>query len=189
MNLHDGPVTVVRGNGGRGRLAPFSAQTAPALDRYLRARRTDRRAETGSLWVGGGGKGFGYHGLNAALKDRAKTAGIEGFHRTSAATHRRDPLAASRWFRRRIDACRGVANPLDGRSLYGGVGIRAGRRRGPRAQSGRVMSVDQPTMRLVDFEQNEPTIMADVCAILNGKRRHVINYVWSHSTSGTRASS
>lgn len=51
MNLHDGLVTVVRGKGGKGRVAPFGSQTAAALDRYLRTRRSHRLADTGALWV------------------------------------------------------------------------------------------------------------------------------------------
>lgn len=94
LNLHDGLVTVVRGKGGKGRVAPYGSQTAAALDRYLRARRSHRLAESGALWVGGGGKSFGYHGLNAALKDRAKDAGIQGFH-----LHLMRHTAATRWLR------------------------------------------------------------------------------------------
>ena len=94
MNLHDGLVTVVRGKGGKGRVAPFGSQTAAALDRYLRTRRSHRLADTGALWVGAGGKGFGYHGLNAVLKARAKAAGIEGFH-----LHLMRHTAATRWLR------------------------------------------------------------------------------------------
>jgi integrase/recombinase XerD len=94
VNLPDGLVTVVRGKGGKGRIAPFGSQTAAALDRYLRARRSHRLADTGALWVGGGGKSFGYHGLNAVLKARAKAAGIEGFH-----LHLLRHTAATRWLR------------------------------------------------------------------------------------------
>lgn len=94
VNLHDGLVTVRRGKGGKGRMAPFGAQTATAIDRYIRARRTHRLAETGALWVGGGGKSFGYYGLDKALKDRAAAAGIEGFH-----LHVLRHTAATRWLR------------------------------------------------------------------------------------------
>jgi site-specific recombinase XerD len=80
VNLDDGLVTVFRGKGGKGRVAPFSVQTAAAIDRYLRARKDHRLSVTGALWLGGGGKGLGYHGLNKALKGRAEAAGIEGFH-------------------------------------------------------------------------------------------------------------
>ena len=94
LNLQDGVVTVQRGKGGKARVAPFGPQTAAAIDRYIRARRTHRLADTGYLWVGGGGKSFGYHGLSKALKDRAEAAGINGFH-----LHLMRHTAATRWLR------------------------------------------------------------------------------------------
>jgi site-specific recombinase XerD len=94
LDLKRGLVTVRRGKGGKGRMAPFSSQTAAALDRYLRARRSHRRAEGPALWVGVGGKGFGYHGLNDTLRDRARAAGIDGFH-----LHLMRHTAATRWLR------------------------------------------------------------------------------------------
>jgi len=94
IDLSRGLVTVVRGKGGKGRVAPFGPQTAAALDRYLRIRRTHPRAGTPKLWVGVGGKDFRYHGLNDTLKDRAKTAGVEGFH-----LHLLRHTAATRWLR------------------------------------------------------------------------------------------
>lgn len=94
VDLQRGLATVRRGKGGKGRVAPFGAQTASAIDRYMRARRTHRLAETGDLWVGGGGKSFGYHGLSKALKDRADAAGISGFH-----LHLMRHTAATRWLR------------------------------------------------------------------------------------------
>jgi hypothetical protein len=59
---------------------PFGAQTASAIDRYLRAGRTHRLADTGPLWVGGGGETLAYYGLNTSLTERAHVAGINGFH-------------------------------------------------------------------------------------------------------------
>ncbi|MDT5254936.1 MAG: integrase/recombinase XerD [Mycobacterium sp.] len=94
VNVQDGLVTVRRGKGGKGRVAPFSIQTASAIDRYIRARRSHRLADTGALWVGGGGKGFGYYGLDKALKGRAAAAGVEGFH-----LHLMRHTAATRWLR------------------------------------------------------------------------------------------
>lgn len=94
VDLHRGLVTVRRGKGGKGRTVPFSAQTATALDRYMRARRTHRLADTGPLWVGGGGKTFGYYGLNTSLKERAQAAGVNGFH-----LHLLRHTAATRWLR------------------------------------------------------------------------------------------
>ncbi len=94
VNLQDGVVIVVRGKGGKSRTAPFGSQTAAAIDRYLRIRRNHRLAATGALWVGASGKGFGYAALNAVLKARSKSAGIEGFH-----PHLLRHTAATRWLR------------------------------------------------------------------------------------------
>lgn len=94
VDLAQGKAVVRRGKGGKGRFVPFGPQTASAIDRYVRARRTHRLAEAGPLWVGGGGQGFGYHGLDAALKRRAKVAGIADFH-----LHLMRSTAATRWLR------------------------------------------------------------------------------------------
>jgi integrase/recombinase XerD len=94
VDLQRGLVTVHRGKAGKGRIAPFGPQTAAAIDRYMRGRRSHRLADTGDLWVGGGGKSFGYHGLSKALKDRAEAAGIKGFH-----LHIMRHTAATRWLR------------------------------------------------------------------------------------------
>lgn len=94
VNLQDGLLTVRRGNGSKGRVAPFGSQTAAALDRYMRSRRSHRLADTGALWVGGGGKSFGYYGLSLTLKGRAERAGITGFH-----LHLLRHTAATRWLR------------------------------------------------------------------------------------------
>jgi integrase/recombinase XerD len=94
VNLQEGLVAVRRSNGGKARVAPFGPQTATAIDRYIRVRRTHRLADVGPLWVGGGGKTFGYFGLNTSMKERAGAAGIEGFH-LQLLRH----TAASRWLR------------------------------------------------------------------------------------------
>ena len=94
VNVQDGLATVRRGKGGKGRVVPFGPQTAAAIDRYMRARRTHRLAETGPLWLGGGGQTFGYHGLNMALKRRAQAASIDRFH-----LHLLRSTAATRWLR------------------------------------------------------------------------------------------
>lgn len=96
VDLQRGLVTVRRGKGGKGRVAPFGPQTAMAIDRYMRGRRTHRLADTGNLWVGGGGKSLGYHGLSKAIKERAEAAGIKGFH-----LHVMRHTAATRWLRAR----------------------------------------------------------------------------------------
>jgi integrase/recombinase XerD len=92
--LKNGLVTIRRGERAKGRTAPYSAQTAAALDRYLRARRSHKLASTSALWLGVGGKSFAYFGLDDTLRDRAKTAGIENFH-----LHKLRHTAATRWLR------------------------------------------------------------------------------------------
>jgi site-specific recombinase XerD len=94
VDLKRGLVTVPRGKGGKGRVAPFSPQVAAALDRYLRARRSHKLASTPAFWLGSHNKGFAYFGLNDTLRDRAKTAGIQGFH-----LHLMRHTAATRWLR------------------------------------------------------------------------------------------
>jgi integrase/recombinase XerD len=92
VTLAQGTAVVRRGKGGRGRVVPFGPQTTKALDRYLRARRTHRLADTPALWLGDRGKAFSYDGLHAALKARAAAAGIDDFR-----PHRLRHTAAHRW--------------------------------------------------------------------------------------------
>jgi len=94
VNLDRGRARVTRGKGGKGRDAPFSPQTGLALDRYLRARRTHRLADSPALWLGDRGKSLSYYGLHKALAGRAKTAGLTGFH-----PHLMRHTAATRWLR------------------------------------------------------------------------------------------
>jgi site-specific recombinase XerD len=92
VDLKRGMVAIHKGKGARGRLAPFGPQTAAALDRYLRARRSHPRASTPALWLGSGGRGFAYFGLNDAMRMRAAKAGISGYH-----LHLMRHTAAQRW--------------------------------------------------------------------------------------------
>lgn len=85
-------VTVIRGKGGKGRIVPIGPHAARSIDRYLRARRGHRLADSKALWLGDRGKGLAYHGLRCALQDRAERAGISGFH-----LHLLRHTAASRW--------------------------------------------------------------------------------------------
>ena len=87
-----GQVTIRRGKGGQGRRVPIGPEAVGALDKYIRARRTHRLANTDALWLGGKGGTFGYDGLYRSLGLRAKRAGIEGFH-----PHRLRHTAAHRW--------------------------------------------------------------------------------------------
>lgn len=94
VDLQRGLVRVVRGKGGKGRVTPFGPTTARALDRYLRARRAHRLADTATLWLGDRGKQLNYYGLHAALKYRAGVAGLTRFH-----PHLLRHTAATRWLR------------------------------------------------------------------------------------------
>ncbi|BCT75980.1 tyrosine recombinase XerC [Sinomonas cyclohexanicum] len=92
VDLAHGTATVRRGKGGKGRVVPFGAQTARALDRYRRARASHRLAGTPAFWLGDRGKAFSYDGLHKTLGERAAAAGIEGFH-----PHKLRHTAAHRW--------------------------------------------------------------------------------------------
>lgn len=88
-----GTAIIRRGKGGKGRIVPFGPQTAQAIDRYLRLRRTHRLATSSpALWLGDRGKAFSYDALHKALKARATAAGIERFH-----PHLLRHTAAHRW--------------------------------------------------------------------------------------------
>ena len=63
-----------------------------AIDRYRRARRGHRLEADPALWLGDRGKAFSYDGLHKALKERAASAGIDGFH-----PHLLRHTAAHRW--------------------------------------------------------------------------------------------
>lgn len=95
VDLKRGLVTVRRGKGGKGRITPFGPQTATAIDRYIRSRRTHRLADTGKLWLGADNwRDFNYFGLRHALQRRAEAAGIRDFHQ-----HKMRHTAATRWLR------------------------------------------------------------------------------------------
>lgn len=83
---------VRRGKGGKGRSVPFGPQTARAIDRYIRARRTHRLKDSTDLWLGDRGKKFSYDALHKSLRMRADKAGIERFH-----PHLLRHTAAHRW--------------------------------------------------------------------------------------------
>jgi integrase/recombinase XerD len=89
--LH-GQATVTRGKGGRGRVVPFSAKTAQAVDRYIRMRRSHKLAGTDDLWLGEKSNTFAYTALYRALVRRAKLAGIDNFF-----PHLLRHTAATRW--------------------------------------------------------------------------------------------
>ncbi len=92
IDLPGGVAIVQRGKGGKGRRVPFGPQTARAIDRYIRTRRTHRLAEGPDLWLGDRGKKFSYDGLHKTLRWRADLAGITRFH-----PHLLRHTAAHRW--------------------------------------------------------------------------------------------
>ncbi len=92
VDLSAGTAVVRRGKGGKGRVVPFGPQTARAIDRYARLRRTHRLAATPALWLGDRGREFSYDALHKALGERARLAGIVGFH-----PHLLRHTAAHRW--------------------------------------------------------------------------------------------
>ena len=94
IDLQRGLVDRAARQGRQGPRCPVRRPDGTTIDRYLRARRTHRLADTGPLWVGAGGKTFGYYGLNTHLKERAEAAGIKGFH-----LHLLRHTAATRWLR------------------------------------------------------------------------------------------
>lgn len=83
---------VITGKGGGERIIGFGPQTARALDRYLRVRKTHRLAGGNTFWLGDRGATFGYNGLYKALNARATAAGIVGFH-----PHRFRHTFSDRW--------------------------------------------------------------------------------------------
>ena len=60
VHLAGGSVLVRRGKGGKGRTVPIGPHAGRALDRYLRARRAHRLADTTALWLGDRGKEFSW---------------------------------------------------------------------------------------------------------------------------------
>ena len=94
VDLRRGMAVIRRGKGGKGRIVPFSPQTATALDRYIRMRRAHLLAEGPALWVGDRGKTFSYSALQRSLGYRAQLAGIDRFH-----PHLLRHTAATRWLR------------------------------------------------------------------------------------------
>jgi site-specific recombinase XerD len=77
----DQQVCRVLGKGRKERLLPFGAKTADALDRYLRARRADRRADSPGLWLGEKGKGaLSSNGVYQVVKRKGRALGLPELH-------------------------------------------------------------------------------------------------------------
>ncbi len=93
VDLRRGVAVITRGKGGKGRIVPFGSQTARAIDRYLRIRRTKQGSDREPcLWIGETGRPLSYAGLYTNLRRRADRAGIDHFH-----PHRLRHTGASRW--------------------------------------------------------------------------------------------
>jgi site-specific recombinase XerD len=88
-----GIATVQHAKNGVGRIVPFGATTAAAIDRYIRARRSHRRTTDTALWLGErANQSFSYLALYRTLRRRARDAGIDRFH-----PHVLRHTAATRW--------------------------------------------------------------------------------------------
>jgi site-specific recombinase XerD len=92
VDLAAGVAVIRKGKGGKARRVPFGPRTGAAIDRYIRARRRHRLASTPVLWLGQGGKEFGYHALRSTLTYRAQRAGIGDLN-----PHLLRHTAAHRW--------------------------------------------------------------------------------------------
>lgn len=78
LDLDASMLTVVR-KGGRHAALPFGAETAQALDRYLKLRRGHRLARSTWLWIGRHGR-FTAGGIADMIESRGKAAGIADLH-------------------------------------------------------------------------------------------------------------
>jgi site-specific recombinase XerD len=95
IDLDDCLLTVRKGKGGKSRRVRFSTNTAAAVDRYVRARRTAiRHPAEGPLWISSQLRRLSYTGLVTTLKARAADAGVIGFH-----VHRLRHTMSVRWLR------------------------------------------------------------------------------------------
>lgn len=92
VDLRTQTAIVRRGKGGKGRVVPFGAKVGTAIDRYIRARRSHRLADSDHLWLGDRGKQFTYDALHKAITDRGRAAGIDRLH-----PHLLRHTAAHRW--------------------------------------------------------------------------------------------
>jgi site-specific recombinase XerD len=77
----DQDLAYVVGKGRRPRSGPFGHKTAQALDRYLRLRKRQRRAELPELWLGVNGRpAMTANGVGAMVRKRGAAAGIPELH-------------------------------------------------------------------------------------------------------------
>lgn len=77
----DQMVCQVVGKGRRPRTLPFGMRTAEALDRYLRARKSDKHAAEPGLWLGEKGKGpLTPNGVYQVVKRKGRALGLPDLH-------------------------------------------------------------------------------------------------------------
>lgn len=77
----DQNVAYVMGKGRRPRACPFGNKTSQALDRYIRQRNRQKRAELPHLWLGVNGRpGMTDNGVGQMIRKRGKAAGIPDLH-------------------------------------------------------------------------------------------------------------
>jgi site-specific recombinase XerD len=77
----DQNVAYVVGKGRRPRACPFGHKTSQALDRYLRQRKRQKRAELPHLWLGVNGRpGMTDNGIGQMIRKRGAAAGIPELH-------------------------------------------------------------------------------------------------------------
>lgn len=95
MINHADPAVRVLGKGRRERVVALPAQAATAVDRYLRARRHHRDAESGWLWLSERGR-LTESGVRQLLRRRCADAGIDPAINPHAFRHRFAHIAKSR---------------------------------------------------------------------------------------------
>jgi site-specific recombinase XerD len=89
-------IALLHGKGAKDRFIPLSDETCEAIDRYIRARRKHRLADSPQLWLGDHAPWtFGYAALWKTMKGRGQLAGIANVH-----PHRFRHTFADRWLDR-----------------------------------------------------------------------------------------
>lgn len=125
VDLLAGTAVVRKGKGGKGRVVPFGAQTAQAIDRYLRVRRTHRLASTPALWLGDRGKDFNLRRAAQVAQDARHHGRRYRVPPAPAATHRRAPLASCWWLRGRADGGGWLDAARHADAVHQGAGVGA----------------------------------------------------------------
>ena len=111
LDLPGGTAIIRKGKGGKGRVVPFGASTAQAIDRYLRLRRSHRLAESPALWLGDPRQGLLLRRLTQDAGAARRGGGDCRFSSAPDAAHRGAPLAGRGRLRGRADGGRRVDAP------------------------------------------------------------------------------